>query len=119
MYGAAMQTSLMAYNLRRYQSGRAFAHQDQTSLLNLEQQEYIAYGKGPIVLQALKKHLGTEKYHAVLKNFIDLHQYDMQATLPELVARFAEKSPSPEYVHRLFNEISLDAPEVRPRKSEK
>ena len=109
----------MAYNLRRYQSGRAFAHQDQTSLLNLDQQEYIAYGKGPIVLQALKKHLGAEQYHAVLKNFIDLHQHDMQATLPELVARFAEKSPSPEYVHRLFNEIGLDISEVHPRKSEK
>jgi hypothetical protein len=109
MYGASMQTSLMAFNLRRYQSGRAFAHQDQTSLLNLDQQEYIAYGKGPIVLQALKKHLGDEQYHAVLRNFIDLHQHDMQATLPELVARFAEKSPSPEYVHRLFNEAGLAA----------
>nr|WP_315482229.1 M1 family aminopeptidase [uncultured Undibacterium sp.] len=109
MYGASMQTSLMAFNLRRYQSGRAFAHQDQTSLLNLDQQEYIAYGKGPIVMQALKKHLGDEQYHAVLRNFIEQHQHDMQATLPELVALFAEKSPSPDYVHRLFGDMGFAA----------
>lgn len=109
MYGAKMRVSLMAFNLRRYQSGRAFAHQDQTSLLNLEQQEYIAYGKGPIVLQALKKHLGDEKYHAVLRNFIEQHQHDMQATLPELAALFAEKSPSPDYVHRLFGDMGFAA----------
>lgn len=119
MYGANMQTSLMAFNLRRYQSGRAFAHQDQASLLNLEQQEHIAYGKGPIVLQALKKHLGDEQYHAVLRKFIKQHQHDMQATLPELVARFAEQSPSPEYVHRLFGDIGLEFHEIPSRKSEK
>lgn len=103
LYGENMQTNLMAYNLRRYQSGRAFAHQDPASLLSLDQQAYIAYGKGPIVMQALKKHLGEDKYHAVLKNFIELHQHDMQATLPELVALFAEQSPMPNDVHRLFD----------------
>jgi len=81
MYGEAMQESLMAFNLRRYQSGRAFAQQDEPSLLNLDQQEYIAYGKGPIVLQALQKHLGDEQYYGVLRNFIQQHQHDMHATL--------------------------------------
>lgn len=107
MYGEAMQVSLMAYNLRRYQSGRAFAHQDEPSLLNMDQQEHIAYGKGPIILQALQKHLGDDAYFEVLRHFIEQHQHDMQATLPELVTRFAEKSPSPDYVHRLFNETGL------------
>jgi len=107
MYGEAMQESLMAYNLRRYQSGRAFAHQAEPSLLNLEQQEYIAYGKGPIVLQALQQQLGDDNYYAVLRNFIEQHQHDIQATLPELVKRFAEKSPTPDAVYRLFNEAGL------------
>ncbi|RVU35474.1 hypothetical protein EOE67_13970 [Rheinheimera riviphila] len=107
MYGEAMQQSLMAYNLRRYQSGRAFAHQAEPSLLNLEQQEYIAYGKGPIVLQALQQQLGDDAYYEVLRNFIEQHQHDMQATLPELVTRFAGKSPAPAEVHRLFNEAGL------------
>lgn len=110
LYGEAMQESLMAYNLRRYQSGRAFANQAEPSLLNLEQQEYIAYGKGPLVLHALQQHLGDDKYYEVLRNFIEQHQHDMRATLPELVARFAEQSPSPNYVHRLFNESGLAAP---------
>jgi aminopeptidase N len=65
MYGEAMQASLMAYNFRRYQSGRAFTSKDEPSLLNLEQQEYIAYGKGPIVLHALQKHLGDDAYYQV------------------------------------------------------
>jgi ABC-2 type transport system permease protein len=107
MYGEAMQVSLMAYNLRRYQSGRASAQQPEPSLLQLEQQEYIAYGKGPIVLHALQKHLGDATYYAVLRHFIEQHQHDMQATLPKLVARFAEKSSSPDIVHRLFNETGL------------
>jgi aminopeptidase N len=97
----------MAYNLRRYQSGRAFARQPEPSLLQLEQQEYIVYGKGPIVLHALQKHLGDATYYAVLRHFIEQHQHDMQATLPKLVARFAEKSSSPDVVHRLFNETGL------------
>lgn len=118
MYGASMQTSLMAFNLRRYQSGRAFDQQEPASLLNLEQQEYIAYGKGPIVLQALKKHLGDDTYYEVLRNFIELHQHDMQATLPELVARLAEKSTTPDYVHRLFNEADLERQAFTLKKSD-
>lgn len=42
IYGEAMQARLRAYNYSRYQSGRAFASKDEPSLLNLEQQEYIA-----------------------------------------------------------------------------
>ena len=74
MYGEPMQASLMAYNLRSYQSGRAFASKDEPSLLNLEQKEYIAYGKGPIVLHALQNHLGDDAYYKVLKSFIEEHQ---------------------------------------------
>jgi hypothetical protein len=110
MYGEPMQASLMAYNLRRYQSGRTFASKDEPSLLNLENlehQEYIAYGKGPIVLHALQKHLGDGTYHRVLRAFIEQHQYGMQATLPELVKHFAENSPSPDKVHHLFNDAGL------------
>ncbi len=107
MYGESMQASLMAYNLRRYQSGRAFAQQPEPSLLQLEQQEYIAYGKGPFVLHALQQHLGDVAYYSVLRSFIEQYQHDMQATLPKLVARFAEKSSSPDVVHRLFNETGL------------
>jgi hypothetical protein len=110
MYGEAMQASLMAYNLRRYQSGRAFARQAEPSLLELEQQDYIAYGKGPIVLQSLQRHLGDDAYYAVLRNFIEQHQHDMQATLPELVSRFAERSPAPAKVYRLFNDPGLTEP---------
>jgi ABC-2 type transport system permease protein len=119
MYGEAMQASLMAYNFRRYQSGSAYAGQNEPSLLNLEQQEYIAYGKGPLVLQALQQHLGDDKYYEVLRNFIKQHQHDMQATLPELVARFAEQSPSPGYVHRLFNESGLAAQPLTIRRGDK
>ena len=119
MYGEAMQASLMAYNFRRYQSGRAFTSKDEPSLLNLEQQEYIAYGKGPIVLHALQKHLGDDAYYQVLRSFIEQHQHDMQATLPVLVKHFAEKSPLPNDVHRLFNEAGLADPELIINRSDK
>ncbi|WP_286269471.1 M1 family aminopeptidase [Thalassotalea hakodatensis] len=107
MYGEKMKQSLMAFNLRRYQSGRAFANDDEPSLLDAQGQAYLTYGKGPVVFQQLKQHLGEEQYHQVLKAFIIEHQHDMKATLTELVKRFAKKSASPEYVEALFSTPGL------------
>jgi hypothetical protein len=104
MYGEGMHASLMAFNLRRYQSGRAFTAQNEPSLLAVEgDQDYITYGKGPLVFEKLHKHLGDVIFYAVLKEFIDQHQTGINATLPELVERFAKKSKSPDHVHQLFH----------------
>jgi len=102
IYGQTMLDSLMAYNKRRYQSGRSFAQRPEVPLMQADQQAYLSYGKGPLVFHAVKAHLGKEKYHHVLRLFIEKHQHGMTATLFDLVEMFKQQAKQPELIERWF-----------------
>lgn len=103
-----MGDRLMAYNKRRYLSGRSMAGAQEPSLLNEEDQAYLTYGKGPLVFARLQQLVGEPQLQFVLAAFLKEHTGQMSATLPDLVARLCTTFPEhQETIRKLFE--STDA----------
>jgi ABC-2 type transport system permease protein len=89
LYGSAMPRALTKYSQRRYFSGRAFSAEKEVAL-RLTTQNYLSYGKGPVILLALKELIGETKLNQVLKRFIKNHQNDTNATIDDLIGQLNE-----------------------------
>jgi len=65
----------LKYNHDRYLSGRAFETKKELPLYKVENQQYIHYGKGSLVLYALQDYIGEDKVNLAMKNFLDEYKY--------------------------------------------
>ncbi|NQY36966.1 MAG: hypothetical protein HRT37_18785 [Alteromonadaceae bacterium] len=86
MYGKTMARHLTKYTQRRYFSGRAYASLPEVGLVDAHTEAYLNYGKGPVVLQALRELLGEQRLNAAFKQLIENHQYTLSATTDHLLA---------------------------------
>ena len=63
------------YNHDRYLSGRGSEIDKELPLYKVENQSYIHYGKGSIVLYALQDYIGEEKVNTAMKSFLEAYKY--------------------------------------------
>lgn len=70
-YGDAHMQQFLRYELDRYLSSRGSEVLEELPLMLVENQGYIHYRKGSVVLYALKDYLGEESINRVLSEFID------------------------------------------------
>ncbi len=63
------------YDLQDYLGGRSSEIQKELPLYKVENQGYIHYGKGSVVLYALQDYIGEEKMNKALKNFLEEYRY--------------------------------------------
>jgi hypothetical protein len=65
----------LKYDYDRYLRGRAFEQQKELPLYKVENQQYIHYGKGSIILYALQDYIGEEKVNEAMKTFLTEYRY--------------------------------------------
>jgi hypothetical protein len=69
-YGSHFMKRFLEYELDRYLGDRGGELIDELPLFLVENQQYIHYRKGSVVLYALKDYIGEENLNRALKNFI-------------------------------------------------
>ena len=63
------------YDHDRYLRGRSFESKKELPLYKVENQGYIHYGKGSVILFALQDYIGEEKVNLAMKNFLEEYRY--------------------------------------------
>ncbi|MBS3737705.1 MAG: hypothetical protein KGY51_01760 [Psychroflexus sp.] len=70
-YGASQMRRFLKDALDRYLRGRTFEQQKELPLMLNENQQYIHYNKGSLVLYAMSDYLGENKFNNILSQYID------------------------------------------------
>ncbi len=63
------------YNFNRYLRGRSGETEKEVPLYKVENQGYIHYGKGSIILYALQDYIGEDSVNAALRGFLNEYKY--------------------------------------------
>ena len=61
--------------MNRYLSGRSSETRKELPLFKVENQSYIHYGKGSVILYALQDYIGADKVNRALRNFLEEYKY--------------------------------------------
>ncbi len=69
-YGADRMQKFLRYEMDRYLSGRTYESLKEQPLYKVENQQYIHYRKGSVIMYALADFLGEEKLNAALKEYV-------------------------------------------------
>lgn len=73
--GPARMRKFLAYELDRYLLGRATEQKKELPLARVENQPYIHYAKGSLVMYALADYLGEERLNQAIRTFRDAHAF--------------------------------------------
>ena len=65
----------LKYDHNRYLRGRSRESEKELPLYKVENQQYIHYGKGSVILYALQDYIGEEKVNNALKEFLNEFKY--------------------------------------------
>lgn len=65
----------LKYDLDRYLRGRSGETEKELPLLKVENQGYIHYGKGSVILYALQEMIGEDSVNAALSSFLEEYRY--------------------------------------------
>ncbi|WMX12022.1 MULTISPECIES: M1 family aminopeptidase [unclassified Aureispira] len=65
----------LKYNFDRYLGGRSSETRKETPLYKVQNQGYIHYGKGALILYALQDYIGEDSLNQALKEFLELYRY--------------------------------------------
>ncbi len=74
-FGREQMKRLLAYELDRYLSGRANERINEMPLMLVEDQAYIHYCKGSLVMYALRDYLGEDVFNAAVRKFVKATAY--------------------------------------------
>ncbi len=110
-YGQAYMQRFLRYELDNYLNNRGSEVLEELPLMLVENQGYIHYRKGSLVMYALKDALGEESVNRVLRDFIEEwgNKGAPYPTTRHLIARFRENA-APEYqtlITDLFEKIVI------------
>ena len=110
-YGQAKMQKFLRYELDRYLRGRGSELIAEKPISLVENQSYIHYGKGSVVMYALRDAIGEDAVNRALRKFIADYAFDQPpyTTAQELVRYFrAEAGPEAQnFITDLFERIVL------------
>jgi ABC-2 type transport system permease protein len=69
-FGQAAMSKFLKYEMNSYLTGRAAEGKKEVPLLYCENQQYIHYNKGSVVMYALKDYLGEDNLNAAIRKYI-------------------------------------------------
>ncbi|WP_254245092.1 hypothetical protein [Hymenobacter sp. BRD67] len=69
-FGYYTMQKFLKIDQRRYLQGRAFERKKEVPLALVENQQYIHYGKGSVVMYALQDYMGEQKLNAALHDYV-------------------------------------------------
>lgn len=110
-YGREKMQKFLRFELDRYLAGRGGELVAEMPLVLVENQGYIHYRKGSLIMYALRDYIGEEAVNRALRKFIADHAFDEPpyTTAGELVRYFRAEAP-PQYqetITDLFERITL------------
>ncbi|HEX9984550.1 MAG TPA: M1 family aminopeptidase [Thermoanaerobaculia bacterium] len=110
-YGRDKMKRFLEYELDRYLSGRGGELIAEMPIVLVENQQYIHYRKGSLVMYALRDYIGEDKVNAACAAFLRDHAFENPpyTTAGELVRYFRQQTP-PELqnvVTDLFERITV------------
>lgn len=118
-YGKDQMHKFLKYEMDRYLRSRGRETIKEVPLMKVEDQGYVHYNKGSVVMYYLKEMIGEQNVNTALQNMIDSFAYrnPPYPNAYDLVDRFAAKIPdSLQYLIKdlfyditLFNNRTLDA----------
>ncbi|WDE05117.1 ABC transporter permease [Thalassomonas viridans] len=110
-YGQEKIRKFLKYELDRYLRGRSEEFLEEMPLLRSENQQYIHYRKGSVVMMSLKDRLGELKLNRALQGFLAEFKYQSNPypTTLDLMAYIKREADEQEraFVSNLFEHISL------------
>ena len=110
-YGKAQMRKFLKWELDRYLNGRGGELVAEMPLVKVENQDYIHYRKGSLVMYALQDYIGEDKVNAALRTFIAEHAFSQPPypTAEQLVAEFRKVTPPEQQsiITDLFETITL------------
>ena len=110
-YGRAKMQKFLRYELDRYLRGRGSELVAEKPISLVENQQYIHYGKGSLVMYALRDYIGEERVNRALRKFIADHAFSgpPYTTAQELVRYFRAEAPPEQQklITDLFERIVL------------
>jgi ABC-2 type transport system permease protein len=69
-FGKATMKKFLKYEMKNYLQGRAMEGKKELPLMLVENQQYIHYNKGSIIMYALKDYIGEDSLNAALRKYI-------------------------------------------------
>jgi ABC-type transport system involved in multi-copper enzyme maturation permease subunit len=110
-YGRDKMRRFLKYELDRYLAGRGGELVAEMPLMRVENQGYIHYRKGSLVMYELRDEIGEDKVNAALRQLIHDHAYEQPpyATTRDLIADFRAVTPPEKQslITDLFETITL------------
>jgi aminopeptidase N len=74
-YGAASMRRFLEYELDRYLGGRSGERKHELPLALNENQQYIHYNKGSLVMYALRDYIGEDRMNGAIRGFLDAERF--------------------------------------------
>lgn len=110
-YGEEKIRKFLTFELDSYLRGRASESLEEMPLLRAENQQYIHYRKGSIVMMALRDRIGEQNMNKALKALIAEYKFSdtVQATTLDLVAALKSVALKQDhaFIDTQFNQISI------------
>lgn len=94
-YGKDQIRKFLKFELDQYLSGRATDPEGELPLYRVENQQYIHYRKGSVIMYALKDYLGEEVVNRSLRRLIDMRAFqgNPYAISTDLISILKEEAP--------------------------
>ncbi len=94
-YGKDQIRKFLKFELDRYLSGRATDPEGELPLYRVENQQYIHYRKGSVIMYALKDYLGEDVVNRSLRRLINMRAYSGEpyAISTDLISILKEEAP--------------------------
>ena len=104
-YGAEKMGRFLRYELDRYLNGRSIERNKEMPLGRVENQGYVHYRKGSLVMYALQDYLGEDKVNEALASFLRKTAYQQPPFThsPELIAEL--RAVTPEHLRYLLEDF--------------
>jgi len=110
-YGPAAMKRFLRFELERYLRGRGNERRKELPLLRVEDQGYIHYSKGSVVMYALQDYLGEATVNAALRRYRDAVAYqEPPYTTSREFLRYLREGAPPEQqglIDDMFERITL------------
>jgi len=110
-FGPQNMRRFLEYELNTYLVGRSTERRHELPLELAENQPYIHYNKGSLVMYALRDYIGEDRMNGAIRGFLDAHKFagPPYPTSLDLVRALSAATPdSLKYViHDLFETITL------------
>ncbi|MFQ3221447.1 MAG: ABC-2 type transport system permease protein [Paraglaciecola sp.] len=110
-YGKTKLRKFLTFELDNYLRGRASERIEEMPLMRAENQQYLHYRKGSVVMMALKNKMGEQRVNQALQRLLNKFKFanDPYPTTLDLLAELNAQASTQEqaYIHDLFAQITL------------